>query len=702
MRRIQCRGPKPQLCLSTRTCDALPRVESFSGTLTWIEPEVPRRSMIWRYEHAPAGVAAPLVMTDPTPRSTAALELGDAVIAFLRRHAPFDQMENDALRFIGPRLHVGYYPVETPILAPEHGEPAYFYIVQRGLVSVAARDASAVQPATVVSLRAGECFSVGALLEHRPVTSTYVARADTFCYQLARENFEALLARSPRFRQFCTHYLSSMLQESRRLLNIQSSSAAAEQQAMGRSLRSLIRKPPVACAPETSLEIALRTMQQKNVGSILVQERDGNLVGIFTRHDVLDRIALHRRDLSEPIATVMTPQPRTLSADDTAYDAALLIAHHGIRHVPVIEEGRTIGVVTERDLFALHRSSVHATHRTIGRAQTIEELVEAARDVRQLAQNLLAEGIWAEQLTHLVSTLNDAVTRRVLELTGAQYDLGDIRWCWLAFGSEGRLEQTIASDQDNGLIFADVTGRSADSVRSRLLAFARAANDALDACGFPLCKGNIMASNPLWCLSLDEWKRQFAAWLENTGPQALLGAVIFFDFRPLHGEFGLAQSLRAALLTMTAANPRFLRQLAQHAVESRPPLGLLGDFETDDAGGQTHTLDLKNAGARLFVDAARVMSLATGTAHTNTAQRVRLAGHKLRMNDNEIGSAVDAFFFVQGLRLRAQLSLHATGDGANPNRIDPDKLNDVDRRILKESFRQARKLQMRLALDYEL
>src|SRR6185503_16125896 len=155
---------------------------------------------------------------------------------------------------------------------------------------------------------------------------------------------EALLARSPRFRQFCTHYLASMLQESRRLLNIQSSSAAAEQQAMGRSLRSLIRKPPVACAPDTSLEIALRTMQQKNVGSILVQERDGSLVGIFTRHDVLDRIALHRRDLSEPITTVMTPQPRTLSADDTAYDAALLIAHHGIRHVPVIEEGRTIGV----------------------------------------------------------------------------------------------------------------------------------------------------------------------------------------------------------------------------------------------------------------------------------------------------------------------------------------------------------------------
>jgi CBS domain-containing protein len=631
----------------------------------------------------------------------AADELGGAAIAFLRRHPLFDEIEADALRFIGSRLRVGYYPKDTPILTPEQGEPAYFYIVQRGLVNVAP-PAYQLQPPTVVSLRAGECFSVGALLEHRPVSSTYFARTDAFCYQLLREDFDSLLARSPRFRQFCTRYLASLLQESRRLLNMQSSSAAAEQQAMGRSLRSLIQKPAVACTRDTSLERALRTMQQKNVGSILVQEHDGRLVGIFTRHDVLDRVALVRRDLSEPIAAVMTPQPRTLSADHTAYDAALLIAHHGIRHVPVVQDGRAVGVVTERDLFALDRSSLRAIHRTIARAQTIDELVVAARDVRRLAQNLLALGVWPEQLMHLVSTLNDALTRRALELIRTRHELADIQWCWLAFGSEGRLEQTIATDQDNGLIFADIQGRSADSVREQLLPFARAVNEVLNASGFPLCKGNVMAGNPRWCLSRREWEAQFAAWVENTDPQALLGAAIFFDFRPVDGESGLAESLRAALLTMTARNARFLRQLAQQALDSRPPLGVLGDFLTQDVDHGPRTLDLKNAGARLFVDAARVLSLATGVAHTNTAQRVRQAGRKLHMNDNEIGSAVDAFFFVQGLRLRAQLASQADGEHADPNRIDPDRLNEVDRRILKESFRQARKLQARLALDHGL
>jgi CBS domain-containing protein len=398
----------------------------------------------------------------------------------------------------------------------------------------------------------------------------------------------------------------------------------------------------------------------------------------------------------------MTAQPRTLSGDDTAYDAALLIAHHGIRHVPVVDDGKLIGVVTERDLFALQRSSLRAIHRTIARARTIDELAATARDIRRLATNLLGHGVRAEQLTHLVSTLNDALTRRVLDLTRSMHELNGIVWCWLAFGSEGRLEQTIATDQDNGLVFADAGDRSPDSVRTQLLPFARAVNVALDACGFPSCKGDIMAGNPRWCLSRSEWEAQFAGWIDNTDPQALLGAAIFFDFRPIHGEAALADSLRAALLARAQRNPRFLRQLAQQALQSRPPLGMLRDFVTENVEHGPHTLDLKTSAARLFVDAARVLSLAAGSGHTNTAQRLRQAGRMLRMTDDEIGSAVDGFFFVQALRLRVQLGPHAQGDHAGPNRIDPDRLNEVDRRILKESLGQVRKLQARLALDYGL
>jgi len=488
-----------------------------------------------------------------------------------------------------------------------------------------------------------------------------------------------------------------MLRESRRLIRMDSS-AASEQQAMSRPLGSLIGRSAVTCPPQTPVGDVLRTMQNSKIGSMLVVDDSGRLCGIFTRHDVLERIALAKCDLTQAIANVMTPDPLILPAEASAWEAALLIANRGIRHIPVHDGAKVIGVVTERDLFALQRVSMRAIHRTVADAVSVEELRHAADDIRRLVRSLLGQGVAAEQLTLIISTLNDALTRRILEVEAQRFDLSGIRWCWLAFGSEGRYEQTISTDQDNGLVFEG--DDSPDVLRRRLLPFAQAVNRGLDACGFPLCKGNIMAGNPQWCLSLDEWREQFVRWVADTDPQALLHAVIFFDFRSLHGEEDMEQLLRNHLLGLTRNNSRFQRQLAQYALETPPPLGLISDFVTEGDGEFSGTIDLKKSGVRLFADAARVLALAAGVAHTSTAQRLRQTGPALNIPPSEIAAFVEGFFFLQGLRLRAQIDMESTAAGVN--RVRPDRLNEVDRRILKESLRQARKLQSRLALDYRL
>lgn len=626
----------------------------------------------------------------------------NAVVAFLERYPPFDAMEREVLRFMAERLSLGYYPKDSVILAPAAGEPQVFYIIQRGLVRLAQAPGYHISGGTVIALGPGECFSVGALLEKRAVGSVYTAATDTFCYQLSAADFHALLERSPRFQEFCTRYLSSLLRDSRRLLKMHFSSNASEQQAMNRTLRTLVTRPVVSCSPHTPLGAALRSMQQERVGSVIVVSEQGALSGILTRHDVLDRVVLAQCDLTQPIASVMTPDPVALPADASVYEAMLAMARHGIRHIPVLDGGQLMGVVTERDLFALQRVSMRQINRTISSAASPHELRQAADDIRRLAQNLLAHGVAAEQLTLIISTLNDALTQRIIELEQSRHLLQDIDWCWLAFGSEGRLEQTISTDQDNGLIFAARHGVAEREARDRLLSFAQAVNRMLDACGFPLCSGNIMAGNPQWCLSLHEWEERFASWTANTDPRALLNAVIFFDFRALSGNAALADALREKLFKLTTGNARFLRQLAQYALEAKPPLGLLRDFLTDEEGEHAGTLDLKKSGARLFVDAARIFSLATASAHTSTAQRLRQGGARLNMREEEIAAAVEAFYFIQLLRLRGQMAAEPGQVRATHNRIDPYRLNEVDRRILKESLRQARKLQSRLALDYQL
>jgi len=628
-------------------------------------------------------------------RPSADDKLAASVLTFLRRYPPFDKLEPDALEFMAGRLALGYYPKDTVVLAPDRGAPAFFYIIQRGLVHIHPDENDPGAAREVLALGPGECFSMDALLEKRPVTAPYVAAADTFCYQLTVENFSTLIHRSARAQDYATNYLASLLRESRQLLKIQFAGMATEQQAINRALRSLIGRPPVSCRLETSVGTALRTMHAAKIGSIIVVTPDNEPLGIFTRHDILDRVALARTDLEQPVATVMTAAPHVISAEASAHDAALIMARHGIRHLPVVDGGRLIGVVTERDLFALQRTSLREIRRTIARSDGVPALADAARDIRRLAHHMLQQGVSAWQLTQIISTLNDALTRRLIKLEHDRHGIQELNWCWLALGSEGRYEQTLATDQDNGLIFADGRGAGAGSMRERLLPFARSVNDGLDACGFPLCRGGIMAGNPRWCLSLDEWQEQFAGWIRDPQPEALLKASIFFDFRPVYGRDSLAEALRERLFEFTRDNRRFLRSLAETALTTGPPLGLLRDFVVEEGGEHRGTLNLKLSGARLFVDAARVIGLATATAHTGTEQRLRQGGAGLNMPGGEIDAMVEAFYFIQQLRLRSH-------DGTAPNHVDPDTLNEVDRRILKECFRQARKLQSRLALDYQL
>ena len=151
----------------------------------------------------------------------------------------------------------------------------------------------------------------------------------------------------------------------------------------------------------------------------------------------------------------------------------------------------------------------------------------------------------------------------------------------------------MSTDQDNGIVFEYEPQLQLDEVRARLLSFAKAVNDLLDRCGFPLCTGDIMASNPRWCLTFDEWQAQFRDWVSNTDPEALLGSVIFFDFRALAGDETLGVQLRDALNNLAKANPRFLRQLVQYALATKPPLGLILDFVTEEDGDAAGFIDLK-------------------------------------------------------------------------------------------------------------
>lgn len=630
--------------------------------------------------------------TPSIPKVIAAATLG-----LLRRHAPFDRMDEESLMFLVSHLKLAYYAKGRVILDPKHGAVRTLFIIQHGIVR-GDLSANALPQPGELEFGEGECFPLGAVSDNRPTAYTYSAAEDTFCYETGAQVVAELMQRSPVFHAFHMQYANSLLQRSYAALQSDYSQLSVSQQPLHTSLRELIRREPVTCAPEDSLKSALQVMQRAKTGSIVIVSPDAVPLGIFTERDLLQRTAAGEIDLVKSIGSYMTPALRTLPVTASGAEAAMLMVKWGIRHVLAVEEGRLVGVVAERDLFALSRLSMRAISDSIEIAQDFNDLKIAAAGMRRLERNMLAQGIGTENLTQLIATLNDKLTCRAIEIQAAWHDLSGIDWCWIALGSEGRREQTFDTDQDNGIIFRDL--RSAAEVRELLLPFAQAVNRTLDACGFPLCKGNIMAGNPAWCLSLTEWQSKFAGWIRNPEPKALLNSTIFFDFRALWGNDELAEELRSGLNLEAHHNQRFLRALADNALESRPPIGMLSHIVTSGHGLQANTVDLKTQGSRPIVDAARIYALAAGLAQTNTAERLRASGVRLNVPPEEIEAMVDAFHFLLLLRLRHQYL--ASGDPGGINRIDPEGLNALDRRILKEAFRQARDLQTRLQLDFQL
>jgi len=628
----------------------------------------------------------PAPRRSPTLAGVASPTLIAQVRDELARHLPFAQMEPAALEALLAAAEQVYFAPGERVLAPEDGPVDHLLVIRQG--SITGRR-SAHESSSAFEYESGDVFPVGALLGARPVAARYEARTDSFCLRVPAESVRRVAASSAPFADFLHRRVLQLLDASREALRVAYASQTLAEQSLERPLRDCIRRAPVSVAPHAPLGEALTLMHEQRIGSLLVQGPGGDLQGILTRHDVLARIALPQLALTAPVEVAMSRPVHALEADASAQDAAILMSRHGIRHVPVTERGRLVGLVSERDLFALQRLSLMQVSNAIRAAEDVPTLALVADDIRRFARNLLAQGIGARQLTELVSHLNDALTGRLVGIVAAQCGVDLSRACWLAFGSEGRSEQTIATDQDNGLVF-----ESDDPQRDRpaWLAFARRANDALDRCGYPLCRGNVMASNPECCLTPAEWLARFTRWMEHGAPADLLAASIYFDLRPLAGRADLTHGLGELLARHAPRLPRFMKQLAGNALERRVPLNWHGGFEAP-------RVDLKLNGTAIVVDAARVYALAHGAAVTGTRARLEAVGPALGVPALELEGWIGAFEYLQMLRLRAQIDV-ASGGAASPNEVEVDALNDIDRRVLKESLRVARRLQQRLELDY--
>jgi len=454
-------------------------------------------------------------------------------------------------------------------------------------------------------------------------------------------------------------------------------------------LRSLLRRDPVSVSPATSIREAALLMREQRVSSLLVVER-GHLFGIVTDRDLRDRAVAAGLSSSEPIIEIATVAPLTIDVHAMAFDALLLMARQNIRHVPVTDGSRLVGMVTATDLMERHSNSAVFLCGEIYAQNEVEGLQRTSTRIRHLQRDLVAADASAYATGHVITAVTDALTTRLLQLGEARFGPAPVDYAWVAAGSQARSEQTAKSDQDNCLILSDAYDDAAHGAYFKSLADFVCAG--LDACGYVFCPGEMMAKTDTWRQPLQRWKQYFRRWIDEPDPSALMLTCVFFDLRAVYGNGSLLELLRADVLQRTRGNGFFLTHMVGNALSHQPPLGLFGRIAAARSGEHRGAVDLKHNGIVPIVDLARVYALAGGHAAVNTHDRLEAAALGNEVSPQSARDLRDTLEYLAVTRVRHQARQMQAGETAD-SYVALEELSNFERTQLKDAFAVVQTLQ---------
>jgi CBS domain-containing protein len=670
------------------------------------------------------------------------------VLEFVRTVVPFDALSTEELTNTVRRMNIAFYP-KGEVIIQQGGPPAsHLYIIQAGSarVSYASDSPSGTgspnddpRPEDIlVDVRAeGDTFGAVSMLQGREALFSVTAREDLICYLLPAGPFKELVADHAVFERHFSSSLARNLEAVRK--------GAAEECGLhpvsgpgggpigglgggaliATPIRSLVAdimsREVLTCLPATTIKAAAHLMTQRRVGSVVVVEPSGAPLGMLTDTDLRVRVVAQGRSLDQPVLEVVSHPVHTIGPDDYGFEALMSMSRHGTDHLVVTKDDRVVGIISNHDLQTLSGLSPVGLSNDIDNVDSLGELVKLHSKIDRVLEMFLRQGGEARMMLELVTEFNDRLTIKLLELVENEMEnqgLGrpPVPYTWMALGSEGRKEQTLRTDQDNAIIFTNVPDLSVDRIQKWFLGFADRVVDGLERCGFPRCKGGVMASNPDWCQSEKNWRRTFHSWIVDPEPRSLRMASIFFDYREIYAEADHLEKLHKSLRAFMEDNRLFLRYLARNSLYNKPPLGFLRQFVVHKDGEHKNKLNLKLSGLTPIVDAARVMALdqgveATGfrarlhedSPHglvTNTLDRLEEVARRGLIKQDMAADLREAFSFITILRITHHLEARARGEMPD-NFVDPASLNSLQRKMLKESFGVITKLQELLEHRYQ-
>ena len=631
--------------------------------------------------------------------------ISERVADFLKNYPPFNALDTKQLDQLSLQVTIIHKESNSVVFTEKEEPHAFFYVVNKGAIALTKKDSSQI----LDICDEGDVFGLRPLLAQESYKLEAKAYEETILYAVPIKDFKPLALENKRVGNFL---IESFASNTRNPYSIKHRGklygVTANTSDNNPSTKILDLQPVrystdlVTCTEGTKIKTVATTMAKHNVSSILVMNGDLPL-GIITDKDLRQKVATGNFPITGSAKSIMSSPVITYPKELTVAQAQMAMMKSNISHLVLTEDGTTdakaVGILSKHDVMLALGNNPAVLLRAIKRATDSKRLRSIRHGIMTLLQGYLEQNIPIGLVSKIISELNDASTKRIIEITLESMEKKPpVDFTWLTMGSQGRGEQLLNTDQDNAILFEDVPEENLEETRAYFLQLGSQISKELNTVGFEYCPAEMMASNPSWCHSLSEWKHVTSHWINNPGPEEILLSSIFFDYNVTYGSKALADELSHSIFDHANHYPQFLTHLASGAMQNPSPSGFFRDFLVEQDGEHKDFFDLKLRALMPIIDAARVLILSHSIKSiNNTAERYEKLA-ELEPNNRELFLAC-SYASKALLKFRTRQGLLHNDSGRF---IALDQLNKEEKIKLKRTFKTIKEIQSLIEVRFQV
>lgn len=633
----------------------------------------------------------------------------DELITVLQQTDPFALLESEILAPLCRQITVSAFNPGDYVF--RQGDPSCdcLFIIASGLVEILVEDGCQVE--TVVGIRrAYDFFGETVVLSAQRYPGSARAKGVLTCLRFYRKDLETLIYSQPEFSGF----FNTLLAERMRLLyerNLSDRSCNLPQSTsllFRKQVSRVMSSPVMTCREEDPVTEAARKMINRQVGCLVVVDAAGRFRGVLTERHLVGGLVAERTYPVEGCRVSRLMDSRLFAIAPEAYlgEALAAMIRNRTRQLVVMERDLPVGVVAFSDLVRSQSADSLMLIHDIADQNSLDGLAALSAGIDKVLDALVAEQAGVRETMEIMSRLNDRITRKVIEMSEAQmkkdgWGAPPVDYCWINMGSAARYEQTLRTDQDNAIIYADPEAADAQAAVDYFQQLALLVVDGLARCGFERCSGGVMATNPKWCRSISDWRQGAAGWMASMEPEDTRTLTILLDYRSLWGNTSLADTLWTHIVGSFSDTIIAGHMLSRDDRKLTAPIGFLGKIVTERNGPRKGRINLKTAALVHIINAVRLLAVSQGITTPSTLDRLDL------LAGTESLSAEDASFYRAGfetlMMFRIRENLKRVRQGQPPdNTLNPRELDKSETLLLKDALSAVCHLQKRISKGFHV